>query len=87
MPVADRRLSHLRDQRLRVTQQHVEHFPVTTEFLLEPVARQSIRMTGALHDRAARRGFAAHEQRDTEHTVIAHHGNLRGSSVLHDIQQ
>jgi nitrogen-specific signal transduction histidine kinase len=87
MPVADRGLRHLRNERLGVTQQDVEHFAVAIEFLLEPVAGQAIGVAGALHDGAARRGLAAHEQRDPDGAFIADHGDFGGRSILHDVQQ
>ena len=87
MPVAHGRLRHLRDQRLRVAQQDVEHFAVTIEFLLEAIAREAVRVAGALHDGAARRGFAAHEQRHANGAFVAHHGDFRRRAILHHIEQ
>ena len=66
MTVADGCLCHLRYQRLRIAQQDVQHFPVSVEFQLEPLPGQSISGSGALHDGAARRRFATHEQGDAD---------------------
>ena len=44
-------------------------------------------LAGALHDRPAGRGFAAHEQRDAEHAFVADHRDLGRCAVFHHVQQ
>lgn len=41
----------------------------------------------AQHHRTAGRGFAAHEQRDTDHALITDHGDLGRRTVLHLVHQ
>ena len=87
MPVADCSLGHLRDQRLRVAQQQNLHPAVAMELVLQLLAGQPVSMAGALYDRAARGGFTAHEQRDADETLVAHHRDLRRCAVFHHVQQ
>ena len=46
VPVTHRGLGHLRDQRLRIAQQHVERFAMAAEFLFEPAAGEPVRVAG-----------------------------------------
>ena len=59
----------------------------TLEFFFDRLRRQSEALTGALHDRAAGSRFPAHEQRDTDDSFVAGHGDLGRCAVLHDIEQ
>jgi hypothetical protein len=86
VPVADGRLRQLCDQCLRVAQQEMQH-RCTIEFVLDRLRFQAIALAGALHDRTARRRFAAHEQGDADDAFIADHGDLGRGAVLHHIQQ
>ncbi len=63
------------------------HGSGSRELFFEQLAGQAICMARTLHYRAAWRGFAAHEERHSDHAFIAHDGDLRGSAVRHDIQQ
>ena len=86
VPVAHRRLRHLRDQRLGIAQQQVQHrCPV--ELVLDHTRFQAQALAGALHDRAAGRGLAAHEQRDADDALVADHSDLGRSAIFHDVQQ
>ena len=44
-------------------------------------------MARALHDRAAGRRLAAHEQRDADHAFVADDGDLGRRAVLHHVEQ
>jgi len=46
------------------------------ELLLDRLRLEPIAATRALHDRAARRRFAAHEQRDADDAFLADDGDL-----------
>ncbi|MNT22528.1 hypothetical protein D3C72_1579150 [compost metagenome] len=85
--VAHRRLGHLRDQRLGVAQHQQEHFFVAVELVLELLAGQAVGMPGALHNGAARRAFAAHEDRNADQAFVADHRDLGRGAVLHYVQQ
>jgi len=87
VPVADRRLGHLRDQRLRVAQQQDLHLAVAMELLLEQLCGQTVSVTCALHDRLTRSAVAAHEQRHADEAFIPHHRDFRRCPVFHHIQQ
>jgi len=87
VPVADRRLGHLRDQRLHVAQQQDLHLAVAMELLLEQLCGQTVSVTCALHDRLTRSAVAAHEQRHADETFVAHHRDFRRRPVFHHIQQ
>ena len=78
MPIAHDSLRHLSDEGLRVTQKQSLQCVVAVKFLLESWARQAIRMSRALHERAVGRRLSTHEQRNADQPIIAHDGNLRG---------
>src|SRR6185437_3905527 len=42
MPIANRGLGHLREQRLRVTQQQELHVAITMKFVLKPLSDESV---------------------------------------------
>src|ERR1700679_4167550 len=65
----------------------MQHGTRSIEILLHDLRLQPISQSGALHYRAARRGIAAHEQRNTDDALIAHHGDLVGGTILHHVQQ
>ncbi len=77
VPVADRRLGHLRHQRLRVAQQQLLQQAGAIELLPEHAGRQPIGMSGRLHHGRTRGGAATHEQRDADHAFVADPGGLR----------
>ena len=87
MPVADRGLRHLRDQRLRVAQQQVHGRAEPAELGLEQVGLEAVSVPGALHHRAAGRGVAAHEQRYAENALVADDGDFGRRAILHHVQQ
>jgi len=87
VPVADRGLCHLGDERLGVSQQQVQHRPRATEFVLEHIALQTIAVSGALHDGPAGRSFTAHEQGDAQYSLVAYYRDFGGCAILHDIEQ
>ena len=84
--IANRRLRHLRDQRLRVPQQQVQHWR-SVELFLDRPGLQLETMAGALNHRAAGRGFTAHEQRDSHQPFVPHHGDLGRRAVLHHVEE
>ena len=57
------------------------------EAIFHDLGFQPQTLSGALYHGPARRGIAAHEQRNTDDALIAHHGDLGGGAVLHHIQQ
>ena len=59
-----RGLRHLRDQRLHIAQQDVQHRSGSVEFPLQRLRRQAIAIASTLHHGPIGRGLAAHEQRD-----------------------
>src|SRR6202790_3165297 len=87
MPIAYRRLRHLGDQRLGVAQQEVHGRSETPELILEQFGLEQESVPGALHHRAARRGLAAHEQRDAEDALVAYDRDFSGCAILHDIEE
>jgi len=87
MPVADRRLRHLRQQRLRIAQQQMLRRPGASELALQQLPRKPERRAGALHDGAARGGLTAHEEGNTHHALVADHGDLGGRTILHDVEE
>src|ERR1700730_8547176 len=87
MPVAYRRLRHLRDQCLCVTQQQQLHPAVAMELFLELLSDQPVGMSGALYDRPARSGFTTHEQRHADETLVAYHRDFRRGTVCQYVQQ
>src|ERR1700687_697449 len=87
MAVADCSLGHLREQRLRVTQQQNLHLTVAMKLVLEFLAEQPVSITGALYDRAVRGRFAAHEQRDSNETLVSYYGDFRGRAGFHHVQK
>ncbi|MCY1249581.1 hypothetical protein D9M68_585620 [compost metagenome] len=61
--------------------------PTPHEFLLQDRRAQAVSVPGALHDRAARGCFPAHENRNADHPLVADDCDLGRGSVLHHIQQ
>jgi hypothetical protein len=57
------------------------------EFALEHPSLQAIGVACALHHSPVRYCFAAHEEGDADDALVADHGDLCGSAVLHDVQQ
>ena len=84
--VADRRLRHLRDQRLRVAQQQVQHGR-TLELFPDSSGVEPKTLSGALHNRPAGGGLTTHKKRDTDDALVPHHGNFGRRAVFHDVQQ
>src|SRR5438045_1277926 len=80
-------LRHLRDQRLRVAQQQNLQGAATFEFLLHDRSPQPVALAAALHNGAARRRLAAHEERDPDYAVVADDGDLGRSAVLQYIEE
>ena len=60
---------------------------MAVELILEPLPWQPVGRTRALHDRPARRALPAHEQRDADQALVAHHRDLGRCAVLHHVQQ
>ena len=87
MPIADRRLRHLRDQRLGIAQQQMHRRTEAPELALEQFGLEPHAVPRALHDGAAGRGVAAHEQRNAEDAFVAHDGDFGRRAVLHDVEQ
>jgi hypothetical protein len=85
--IADRRLRHLRDQRLGVAQQQQLHRPTAHELALQQRRREPVRPALALHDRAAGGRLATHEQRDADQPVVADDRDLGGRTVGEHVQQ
>jgi len=73
MPIADRGLRNLCDQRLRVAQHQNKELPVAAELRPDSRSGEAIGITGALHQGSARGAFAAHQKGDAEQTLIANH--------------
>ena len=72
VPIAHRRLRHLRDQRLRIAQQQACCTgPARRNSSLSILPGSAIGVAGALNDGAARGRLAAHEQRDTDDALVA----------------
>src|SRR5207245_2258324 len=63
------------------------HLPISMKLFLELLPDQSVSAAGALHYRAARGGFIAHEQRDSDQAFVAYHGNFRRTTVFQHVQQ
>src|ERR1700688_1614134 len=59
----------------------------SVEFVFHQLRPQSKSMTRALHDRAARRGSAAHKERDSQNAFMAYNGNLRRSGILQLVEK
>ena len=87
MAVAYRRLRHLGQQRLGVAQQQALHRTGVEELVLQQRPFQPVAVAGALHDRAAGRGFAAHEQGNTDDSLVADDGDFGRSAIRHDVEQ
>ena len=87
MPIAHGGLRHLREQRLRVTQQQVLHGPTANEFLLEALATQLVSMARTLHHCAVRRRFTTHEERDANDAFVADYRDLSGGAVRQHVQE
>ena len=85
--VADRGLRHLRDQRLGIAQQQLLHRSGAIEFLLQQMARQPVGVARGLHHGRARRGFAAHEQRNADDAFVAHSRDFCRCARLRDVVQ
>jgi len=81
MAVADSRLRHLRDECLGVAQHEVQH-RCPLELVLHGCRRQPEAFARTLHDSAARRRLAAHEERDADDAFVAHDGDLGRRTVL-----
>ena len=77
MAIAHCGLGHLRDQGLRVAQQQQLSLAIAMELILQPLSDQTVGVAGALHDRPARSGFAAHEQCDPDEAVVPHNRDFR----------
>ena len=87
MAVAHRRLRHLRQQRLGVTQQQTLHRAGAIELVLQQRPLQPVGVTGALHNGPAGRGLAAHEEGDADDSLVTDHGDFGRCAVLHDVEQ
>jgi hypothetical protein len=87
VPIADRGLRHLRDERLGIAQQQVHHRRGAIEFLLQQLRFHPVSIAGALHHGPARRGLAAHEKRYAEYPLVADHCDFGRRTVLHDIEE
>ena len=61
--------------------------PASAEFGFQHACSEPITVAPALHHRAARGAFAAHEQGDAQHALVAYDRDLRRGSVMHDVEQ
>src|ERR1051326_8435932 len=86
VPVADRGLSHLRDQCLRVAQQKQPR-GVSLKLIFEFLSGQAVRMASALHERPTRRAFTAHEKSNTDEALVAYHRDFCRGAILHYVKQ
>ena len=64
-----------------MAQQEMLHRPRASELALQHLPRKPKREASALYDRAARRGFASHEEGNTDDSLIAHDGVLGGRAM------
>jgi hypothetical protein len=80
--VAGRVLRHLRDESLRVPQQHVLERPATLELLPQHVSPHTVALTRQLHDGFERSADTPHEDVDAEHAFVAYHPDLDITAVL-----
>jgi hypothetical protein len=87
MPVAYRRLRHLRDQRLGVAQQEQLERAAAIELAPDHHGRNAVGMARVLHHRAAGGRFAAHERRDADHPFVSGKRELRRGSVARHREQ
>jgi hypothetical protein len=87
MAVAHCRLGHLGKQGLGVAQQQMLHETAALEVIFHQLASQPVAVSGALHHGATGGGFSAHEQGNADHALVAHHGNLGGCPIFHDVEQ
>ena len=85
--VADRRLRHLGDHGLGVAQQNFEHRATAVDLVLDRLRTQPVGLSRVLHHRLAGRGAAAHEDRNPDHAVVAHHRDLGRPAVQRQVQQ
>jgi hypothetical protein len=72
VPVADRGLGYLRQQRLRIAQQKTVHLSIAVKLFLDASSQQPKRVAGASYDYAARGGVTAHEQSEAEDAIVTH---------------
>ena len=87
VPIADRGLCHLRDQRLGIAQQQAQKRAEASEFLFQRLRPQPIAVAGALHHRATGRGLAPHEQRNAQNPLVADDRDFSRRPVFHHVQQ
>ncbi len=87
MPVAHGSLRHLRDKRLRVAQQQMQHRPGAIEFSLHARSAQPISLACTLHHRTVGGGLATHEERDADKPFPTNHCNFGGGAVFQHVQQ
>ena len=87
VPIAYCGLRHLRDEGLRVSQEQVKSRLSLVEFGFHEGRLQPTSEPRALHDRAAGRGFTAHEKRHTHDAFVSDDRNLRGGAIFHDVEQ
>jgi hypothetical protein len=87
VPITDCGLSHLRDERLGISQKQVKSRPCLIEFRFHNCRIQPASEARALHDCPARGRFAAHEKRHTHDAFVADHRNFCGGAILHDVEQ
>src|SRR5687768_14631831 len=57
------------------------------KLVLQYLGFQTIRMTCVLHDRPTHGGVAAHEERDANHPLVSHDGDLRRLTIFHDVEE
>ncbi|MND48281.1 hypothetical protein D3C80_391990 [compost metagenome] len=87
VPVADRRLCHLGNQRLGVAQHQKQQLAVAIDLGFQSIPLKSVCVAGALHDGPARGAFAAHEHRQANQTLIADYRDFRRGAVFHHVEQ
>ena len=80
-------LRHLRDERLRVTQQQVHYRAALVELFFHQLGFQPKPLAGTLHHRPARRGAAAHEQRHPHQALTTDDGDFARGTVFHHVEQ
>jgi hypothetical protein len=87
VPVANRGLHHLRDQRLDIAQKHAGRAAAFAELGKDGAGLDAVRKSSNLHDSLAGGRFPAQQQRDSHASVIADDRKLRRVAVPQDIEQ
>ena len=85
--VAGRRLADLRDQRLRVAQQHLAQRPGVGKAVRQWHARQPVGVAAALHHGRAGAGVATQKQLNADHPLKPHASAFDHLAVLGHLAQ